>query len=154
MKSGQFLRTLSIVHLFFVVGLVVFAIIAYWQLETFVTQIDGNDTLLYIVPVVALIGYFGSQFVFKQALKAIPKTDAIDTKLAKYKTATILKFALIEGAAILALIAFHGSGIVLYFVIGICLIAYLIVQKPNYERLKNDMALSLAETEQIDTFQN
>jgi hypothetical protein len=102
---------------------------------------------------VALFGYFGSQLVFKNQLRDISLTESLGSKLNKYRKASIIKYTLLEVPTFLALYAFYDTNIALYFVIAICLIAYLFVQGPKKSRIINEVPLRLEEIELFDTLQ-
>ena len=69
MEIKTFLKTLSIMHLSLVIGLVIFTLIAIAQGKGFNTVSDESNTLLYLVPVLALLCYFGSKYVFTKMLE-------------------------------------------------------------------------------------
>ncbi|MDC6388634.1 hypothetical protein PP182_08060 [Maribacter sp. PR1] len=116
----------------------------------FNAEMDNQNLFLYIVPVFALLGYFGSQFVFKNILSKIRKDAKLDEKLNTYQTASIIKYALIEGPAFLAIVAYNSSGNALPLVIGICLILYLAVQRPNREKIIESLPLTLEEKRKLE----
>lgn len=135
-----------------VAGVSIFLVVSYWQTMEFHAEMDNQNLFLYIVPVFALLGYFGSQFVFKNILSKI-RTDAkLDEKLNTYQTASIIKYALIEGPAFLAIVAYNSSGNALPLVIGICLILYLAVQRPNLEKIIENLPLTLEEKRKLENF--
>ena len=146
------LKTVQLVHLAMVLGLVVFGLFGYFQSEGFVYSTDGDiDVFLYLVPIVVLVGYFGSQIVFNKMLSKIRSNDPMATKLAKYQMATLMKFVCIEVPTLLALLAFYLTSNALYLVIAICMTAYLFVQRPNLSRLLVDVQLNAEEKKIIDT---
>ncbi len=132
-------------HLSLVAGLAIFTAIAITQGKGFNTSTDGSDVSLYAVPVVALLGYFGSKFLFKKKISAISATDSLEAKLKKFQTASHLKYFLIEAPAFFALFAYYNSGNALPLVIAVCLLAYLFVQKPNKDTILKELPLTKEE---------
>ena len=104
---------------------------------------------IYLVPSIAILAYFGSKLVFKQELSKIDKSATLAQKFAKYQAASILKFALIEGAALLALVEFMSTRYSLYFTIAICLVAYLAFQNPTKNKLITNLQLKPDEQNQV-----
>ncbi|MCJ7465560.1 MAG: hypothetical protein MUO53_02580 [Maribacter sp.] len=154
MEPKTFLKRLQIVHWCFVVALLGSTIFVYRDSTGFrVGMSEVKDIFLFIVPLVALFGYFGSQLIFRNQLRHIALTESLDSKLKKYRTASLIKYSLLEVPSFLALYAFYTTDIALYFVIAICLIAYLFVQGPKKSRLINEMPLCLEEKELFDTLQ-
>tara|TARA_R110002051_G_scaffold165130_2_gene235917 strand:- start:38728 stop:39186 length:459 start_codon:yes stop_codon:yes gene_type:complete len=149
MEIKNFLKTLSIMHLFLLAGLSLFTIWVIFQVNSFNTSTNGEDAYLYLIPVFALLGYFGSQIVFKKMTSKIDINLKLEEKLKKYQTALHLKFALIEIPSFLGLFTYFNSGNALPLVISICLLAYLAVQRPNKENIINSIPLSTDEKTQI-----
>ena len=142
MNVLRFIQTLKLIHIALVVGLTIFSVLAYAQNNSFNADINTNSTLLYIVPIVALLGYFGSQMFFKKMLLQVHTSDSLQTKLNKYQTAAIVKYALIEGPAFIALFVYYTTGNALPLVIAICLLAYLFVQRPAKEKIIKSLNLN------------
>lgn len=149
MEIKNFLLSLSVMHLFLVFGLSLFTIWVIFQVNSFNTSTNGEGTYLYIIPVFALLGYFGSQIIFKKMTSKIDINLKLEEKLKKYQTALHLKFALIEIPSFLGLFTYFNSGNALPLVISICLLAYLAVQRPNKENIINNIPLSTDEKTQI-----
>lgn len=150
MEIKTFLKTLSFMHLALVIGLSIFTVLAYTQNMDFNTETDTKNVLLYIVPIAALIGYFGSQFLFKKLLMRITDTDSLEEKLKKYQSASHLKYALIEAPAFLALFAYYNSGNALPLVIAVCLLVYLFVQKPSKQKILMEIPLTMEQRRELE----
>ena len=135
-----------------VTSLVAFALFVFFQSEGMVIGTEGEHTIfLYLVPITALVGYFGSQIIFKRLLSKILPSHPTSIKIAKYKTASVIKFAMIEAPTLLALVAYYLTNNALHLVIGFCLAAYLLVQRPNTSRFTSDVQWNFEEKKQIDT---
>ncbi|WP_339840351.1 hypothetical protein [uncultured Maribacter sp.] len=132
-------------HLFLVAGLSIFTIWVIFQINSFNTSTNGESIYLYLVPVFALLGYFGSQMVFKKMISRIDSKNRLEDKLKKYQSALHLKYALIEIPAFLGLFVYFNSGNALPLIITICLLAYLFVQKPNKESIVKSLPLTIEE---------
>ena len=144
------IKVLKIIHAALVLGLLVFGAAAYFSGEGFVTQFSvEGDYYIYLVPSIAVLAYFGSKLLFKQELSKIDNSEVVKQKFAKYQAASILKFALIEGAALLALFQFMSTRYSLYFTIAICLIVYLAFQNPTKNKLIQDLNLRSDEQKEL-----
>ncbi len=133
-------------------SLVFFAGFAYLKNGNFSATADYSNIFVYIVPVIAMMGYFASKFVYQNLIRNIPKEEPLAKKMQRYQMATIFKYALLEGPAFLALGIYYIDGNALYLVIGISLILYLFFQRPTKEQLKSELPLSLEQTKEFDTF--
>lgn len=145
MELKNFIKSLKIMHLFLVAGLSIFTIWVILQINSFNTSTNGDNVYLYLVPVLALLGYFGSQLIFKKMTARIKLESQLTDKLKKYQSALHLKYALIEIPAFLGLFVYFNTGNALPVVISICLLAYLFVQKPNKENIVNSLPLTSEE---------
>jgi hypothetical protein len=149
MELKNFIKSLSIMHLFLLAGLSIFTIWVIFQINSFNTSTNGEGLYLYIVPVVAILGYFGSQLVFKKLTTNIKLNLRLEEKLKKYQSALHIKYALIEVPAFLGLFTYYNTGNALPLVISICLLAYLTVQRPNKENIIRSIPLTPEEQAQI-----
>lgn len=149
MDLKHYIKNLSIIHICLVAGLAIFIAFVLFQNKGFNSFTNENNVLLYIVPVAAILGYLGSQFLFKKMTDTIKRTEPLINKLAKYQTALITKMALIEGPAFLGLYVYSISGNALPLVIALCLLAYLIVQRPNKNSIFKSIPLTQEEIQLI-----
>ena len=153
MQPIKILQTLKILHLSVLAGPIAFAVFAYLQKQSFNAEMDVSDIFTYIVPIAAASGYFIGIFLFQKRIRSLKKEDSLQSKLGTYQTALLVKYALLEGPSVLALIAYHLSGNALHLVIAISLLAYLYAQRPTKEQLIKEIPLNLEERKSFDTFQ-
>ena len=152
MDPKSFLKTLVIIHLALCTGLGAFILFCYFQSPNVVADLDNNDILIYIVPFFAVTGYFMSQILFKKQLESIQKNSPLQSKLAAFQTASLLKYALLEAPAFLAAFAFLNSNTALHFVIAIALLIYLYTQRPTKEKLLKEVPLNMEERKHFNAF--
>ena len=133
------------------IGLVIFAGFTYFQNGGFEVTTDQNDIFIYCIPVFGMLGYFGSKWVYQNLLQNIPKEEALPKKLERYQKANIIKYALVEGPAFLALVLYYIDGKALYLVIGLSLLTYLLFQRPSLDKLKRELPMYLEEEKEFDT---
>ncbi|MGO4921187.1 hypothetical protein [Maribacter spongiicola] len=151
MELKNFIKSLSIMHLFLLIGLSIFTIWVIFQINTFNTDSNGESIFLYAVPVISIIGYFGSQWVFKKMTAKIQLNTRLEDKLKKYQSALHIKYALIEMPAFIGLFAYYNTGNALPLAISICLLAYLAVQRPNKDHIIKNVPLTSEEQSQIQS---
>ena len=149
MEIKNFIKSLSVMHLFLVGGLSIFTIWVIIQINSFNTSTEGDNLYLFIVPIIAMLGYFGSQVIFKKITSKIDINTRLEEKLKKYQSALHLKYALIEVPSFLGLFAYYSTGNALPLVISICLLAYLFVQRPTKENIVKCVPLSQDEKNKI-----
>ncbi|UWY30259.1 MFS transporter [Flavobacterium sp. TR2] len=128
------IKTLQIIHLGVCAGTIIaYFIIGDISLETLnIPSIDSNSILYLIIPVLAFVT---SSILFKAQLKQIDPKLKLEDKLPVYQTASIMRWAVLEGAAFLILILKPE-----FIIFGLLLIVYLIFLRPTEERITNDLS--------------
>lgn len=128
------IKTLQIFHLASCAG----TILAYFfvgelsveKLKSIPT-IDSTSAVYVFIPVFAFVL---STFLFRSQLRQIDPKLKLEEKFPIYQTASIMRWAVLEGAAFILL--FLKPEFVLF---GILIIIYLIFLRPSEERIKSDL---------------
>ena len=149
MEIKSFIKSLTIMHLFLLIGLSIFTLWVFLQINSLNPSTAGQGVFLYMVPLFAMLGYFGSQWVFKKMTSNIKSESRLEEKLKKYQSALHIKYALIEIPAFIGLFAYYNTANALPLVISVCLLAYLAAQRPNKANIINNIPLKAEEKEQI-----
>ena len=138
-----YLKSLKILHLAFLAGQVMFAAIAAVLVFTnLFTPVTTEVAILrFIVPGIAIACIVVSQLIFTSRLAAAQVAAEPEEKLNIYRTALILKFALIEGPCLLSTIAFLLSGNYLFLAISGLVIAWFAAQHPVRSKALAGMGL-------------
>lgn len=146
----SFLKTLTLLHLAFTIASFALSLIILFVLDNYIVfNIENLDSVYYILPIVALTIVYMSSVVFKNLIKSINKNQALKDKLAKYQTASIVKYAMIEGPAILCSILALITGQLVFIVITWCIIGYLYLVKPYDESVIKDLKLDINERNEL-----
>ncbi|WP_159018755.1 MFS transporter [Algibacter sp. L3A6] len=93
--------------------------------------LSQSNIIYVLIPITA---YIFSNFMFKTQLKAADKTLKPEANMAVYQTASIVRWAILEGAAFLIL--FLNKDFILF---GILIILYLALIHPTEDRVKTDL---------------
>ncbi len=131
------------------IGLLICTGIVYYQNGSFTIGSTNDDLFVYIIPIVALFGYFGSKLLYHKSLQRIKKETPFTQKLQSYLQASMLKYALLEGAGFFSLFAYFNTGNALFLVITFCMILYLYAQKPSLHRMKREIPLRSEEEKDL-----
>ena len=152
MTSGDYFKSIKIVHIALVAGIVFFALISvFLQFSGFGTVgQEISNGLLIFVPAFAFIGIFLSNFLFKKKLYGINVKPTLKEKMEDYRSALIIKFALIEGPSFFTVVAFLLTGNYIYLGIIAILIIVFLIHAPNKSKFIHDIELSKNELELID----
>lgn len=128
------LKTLRIIHFAICAGTILaYIIVGNISIDNLknVPNIDSSSIVYVIIPVVAiLIG----NFLFKSQLKKIENNQKLEDNFALYQTASIIRWAILEGTAFFILFSKPD-----FTIFGIILIVYLVSLMPTEERVKNDL---------------
>lgn len=141
--------SIRILHLALVFGLLVF-----WFISTFGNFFIGQYETLklifqYLVPLSIIACITASQMLYNAKLFTIEKEMDINKKTDIYKQAFVSKCALVELPAILSLIALILTGDHLFSLLAAGMIAYLIMQFPNKQKIIDTLPLNKSEIEQL-----
>ncbi|MEM9078211.1 MAG: MFS transporter [Bacteroidota bacterium] len=99
-----------------------------------VPKIDANAIIYLFIGVSAILV---SNMIYKKLLTSVdPKLD-LEKRVSTYQTACIVRWAILEGAALLILFLKKE-----FLVIGLFLILYMAFAKPSLEDMKRDFALA------------
>jgi hypothetical protein len=129
----QKIKTFQTIHLAICSGVVV-AYILTGNITTEMLSLQGINAahLPYLaVPVLAL---FLSNFMFKSQLKQANTKLKTEDNLGIYQTASIIRWAILEGAAFFLLFAQPKL-----IVFGIAIIAYLLFLRPSEDKIITDI---------------
>jgi len=128
------LQTLKIIHVSLVIGL----LLAYFILGDLMNlenlkmpTIDSSSIVYLIIPVFAVLA---SGFMFKSLVSKIDSKLDFDAKIAPYQTASIIRWAILEGAAFLILLLKPD-----FLIFGLLIIVYFILIRPTKSRMENDL---------------
>lgn len=143
LTPNGFIKTLSIIHLALLSGLIIFLIIAYTQNKVWQLNLnDTSDVFLFIAPILAVGGILVGNFLYNNQINALSNKNSLREKLTGFQTASIMKYALIEGPALLAIVSSMNSGNLFYIIIAIALIVYFYFQKPTKEKIESNLKLN------------
>lgn len=128
------LKTIKIIHLAICAGV----IIAYFMLGDLnslnslkMPTIDSSSVVYLSIPFIA---FFLSNFLFKSQLKNVDPKLSLDDKFGTYQTASLVRWAVLEGAAFMIL--FYNKD---FLIFGILIIIYLIFLMPTEDSIKRDL---------------
>lgn len=128
-----------------------FILAVFWFLTTDRTSDSGemNAIFTFIVPSVGLISMFLSRFIYSQGILKLNPNESIMSKLNKYRTLKIISWAILEGGALFALVAFFLTADYLYVAVVIFVLGFFIFSRPSKEGFVLDMQITGPDKETI-----
>jgi hypothetical protein len=131
------IKTIKIIHLAICAGIILAYIFAgQFTIEQLKGQEIDSDDLVYLV--IPFAAFFISNFMFKSQLKQADPKSTLEEKLPIYQTASLIRWAILEGAAFLIL--FMKPDLLIF---GIILILYLVFLRPTEENIVSDFQANL-----------
>lgn len=152
LTAKKYLSTISIIHIALLAGIVLFGIVAITVTHNGKLDMHNtNDPFIYIVPIAAIGSFVLSNFIFKQQLAIAVNKDTLNGKLTTYQTALIMRFAPLDGAALLGIVIYLNSGNLLFLIISGLVALYFITIRPTKEKIENDLNFSYQEKMGFDS---
>ena len=151
MQQFPFFTRLRILFFALLFGQTIFAAIAYviFGIEDAPIEQSSNDVLVYVA-VLYSITAMGAGYVLKPRLvKSAAEKSNLDEKLKAYTTASLINWAILEGANLLNIVVFiiTDNRISLVFFLAILLV--YIPTKPDLRKIAEELNLSRKEQEEI-----
>ncbi len=128
------IKVLQIIHL----GICAGTIVAYLFVGDFsveilnVPSIDSSDLIYFAIPILAL---FLSNFLFRSQLKQVNPKLKPEDNLPIYQTASIIRWSVLEAAALLILFLKPEL-----LVLGILMIIYLVSLRPTEDKIVSEFS--------------
>jgi len=101
-----------------------------------------NEFLSYLVPGAIVGGVIASYLTHQHRLKTIHGKDNLIDKLSAYRSALIIRYALLEGPALFALAAFWVSGNFMFFGFALLNLTVFLVCMPSKRRAIYELQLN------------
>lgn len=145
------LKILVILHGAFTIAPFIFSLVILFLLENYsIFNISDISTIYYIIPFVALaIIYAGTSF-FKVQLSNIEIDFSLKQKLSSYQTASIIRYAMVEGSAFLCIGIALVSEQIVFLIITWCILVYMYSLRPTKEKIIKDLKLNLSERKELN----
>lgn len=145
-KQSSAMRALSILHLTILIAQIIFAVVVVVLVSSKMVSLKGKevDSILQVVAIaVAAAGFFIGTKKFKKSLQEIREsTMGAQKKFEKYRSASILLWAMIQGPSVLCIISFFLTGNFAFMALAAVLIFLLFIFGPTRQKLTLFLGLS------------
>lgn len=146
---NAFVKTIQIIHGALTIGVLAFLAFGFLSNDTLSTE-GANMVFLSIGLILFLAGVFLGTYLYKNQLASIKNEMSLQQKLTTYQTAALIRYALIEGAALFMGVQFLTSGNLLYASIAFVALATMMYLRPTKDKIAVDLKLT---GEDLHTFQ-
>ncbi len=147
-----FLKRLSLVYAALLLGQIIFLLTAYFLGQDVIMDENTrqlSDTLQMVAPALAIGGILGGGVIYKTLLSKIDKNSDLESKMNSYQTASIIRYALLEGPSIFTSVCFLLTGNIIFIGLGAILILAFVFHRPTRDKIALEMNLSSKETEML-----
>lgn len=151
LTSGAYFRSLVMVYYGLLIGQVLFGFLSFFLVRTHILKSEGEDLsriFIYIIPVFVLGGFIASNLLFKNRLKAIDQKSSLMIKLTDYHEALVVRYALLEGPTLFAIVVYMVTGNTLFILFAAFIVLYFLTIRPDREKAIRDLELD-SKDEQI-----
>jgi len=152
-NQQKHLQTLQTIHIAMLMGQVMLALALFFLRNEIIVDEQNTEfasTFKLVVPVIALGGLLGGFFVFKMLVSKARGAGDVFAKLAMYRSAFLVRAALLEGSALLAIVAFYLTKDLLFMGVAIVLIFIFAFLRPTASGVIQDLELSGEEREVVN----
>jgi len=147
----NFIKTLQIIHLVLLLGVLIFAsYVAFSVKEQVFFSYSQDKAFLYLAILISFIGNLSSKTLFGKLLRQIPVDVNLNEKLVKYSTAHIFRIAMLEFPALMCCIFVLYSNNSFYFILVGILSVIMLVLFPTKYKLSNELELTDKEKSMLE----
>jgi hypothetical protein len=137
-NAASALQTMKILHRAFYLGVLLFAgVVTFMVASKSAKNVIGEfeSTMQIIAVLLAVAAVFIGEKVFKNKLLIIKEENDLRVKIDLFRQASIVQWALLEGAAIFSVIGFYLSTNYAFLALAIFIVIYFILLTPNATKI-------------------
>ena len=153
-QKGGYLKSLKIIHLALLAGQCMFLVVmVFLVVRNILPPVSPSldKTFQVMALLVSFAAVFGSMRIFKKKLLTINTTaGSIAGKLAQYRTANILQWAMIEGATLFSIICFFLTSNYSFAALAITLIVFFAMLMPAKIKIMLQLQLNEQEADALE----
>ena len=140
----SYIKTLTIIHFALVAGQVIFiAVVTGLNGSTKILLDAEKDPLIFAVPGLALIVLVAGAMLGKKLAETAAQKATLNEKLHHYRSALILRYAMIEGASLFGIVAYFLSGNFFFIIVSIVMILVMAMLRPTRHKIEEDLKIQL-----------
>lgn len=151
--ANAYLKGLLMVFSALLIGLVTFALMAVWlnnYTEFNVGLSEMNNIFLVILLTIGVGCYAASKMLFKKQIETAKRNLDLKSKLVEYRSALVMKYALIEAPAFTGIVFYMLTNDYLMLSFSGVLIVLFYFNKPSKETIARELELNIGEIERLD----
>ncbi|MBE0538768.1 MAG: hypothetical protein IH620_03575 [Ignavibacterium sp.] len=146
--SANYFSTLNVLFIALLSGQIIYFVVGLFLIQS--GNINGfggmNTIFMFITPVVVLSSILASKFIYAKQVAEFDKSLPLENKLVSYRTANIIKLALLEGANIFNISVMIITTSYFFAALFIIIIALFFFNRPTKEKFIMDYEVSADDT--------
>ncbi len=147
---GQFYKKIILIHGSILTGLIFFMGFIYFTRKDNYFQFDLNNKETVWGVVAGIIVLIVPKLLFGFLMKRNRSIKNLQEKLAAYQTSLIVYVALLEGLGFFQIVQYLKEGNKLFLILAAISILFLLLARPNPDKIVSDLDLSNEEQRYID----
>lgn len=141
MNYKQALQQMRIIHMAIVFGLCVIMGVSYLSnTEEIYVSYDMKDPMVLVVPLIVMASILGSKQLFKSLVNAKKDFD-LSEKITHYRTASIVRLAIMEMGAMIGVVAFVMSPNLFFLICAGLSLIYMLALFPRLKLIAKELEL-------------
>lgn len=152
MQTTNAYKSLQIIFYALLAGQVLFLLIAIFLVKEKIFTSARNDLeniFLPLVVILALLCMISGSRIFKARMQKLGDTRSITERLSEYRAICLVRWALLEGPCLFAIICFLLTANYLFVLIAILLLFFFCIISPVKTKVAMDMGISTDELDSI-----
>jgi len=154
MKAQQtpaaFFKSLPLIFLALLAGMLIMGTMMYVMNPVTEYNLDFKNPFLAIMIVVMIAGIFGSNLLYNFHKNKIEINDPLESKMARIQQAVIVRFALVEGPALLGVILYLKEANLIFLMLSAMMVLYFLTLRPSKEKIIDDMNLTSDQKRELE----
>ena len=149
----EYFKIISIFHFALAFGLIVFGLVISFLLADFQHPDNESDfakILVYLVPGLLIVGIVASIMVFSNRLDILKGEMDFRLKMEKYREALIIRYALLEGPGLFALVSIFLTNNSEYLLYAAAMLILLLIKRPSIKSAIKELELDQNEISKIE----
>ena len=128
----KFFTTINILFFVLISGQTIYFIIGLFLIQSGNKEGFGgmNSVFMFITPIVVLSSILASKFIYTKQVTMFDKNLSLENKLVSYRTANIIRLALLEGANIFNISIMIITANYFFAALFIIIIAFFLLNRP------------------------
>lgn len=142
-EFSDFFKKLQLIFYAILIGPCIFLAVVFFLnfSESFSSEFEEENLFLIIAAIIAFTNLFLSNFIPKMLLSKIQDNESLGNKLHKYRSASIVKYGLLEAPAIISTVGYLLTENLIFVGIALGMLLVLFLQQPNKTSIERELNL-------------